>query len=307
MEPIYRPIMPEEYDEALDHWHNVFGEPRAYFELYYRADPMNQPGDTFGCWVDGKIVSAVHVCRRPMELDGRTLLCGGIANVATHPDYRKGGLSGGLLKMAIAHMEQEGFAYSCLGTGVHGHYARYGWEQVDMPRYKVTPTSAGRPTNLPPSPAIPTPEVQAIYAADARPLSLNRAERYFEKWVTWFWGGQGTELQVLPDAAYVVVQYPTDHEDEANIVEWRALDAASEKEILAEAVASAVSRGRTRIGVAGHPRFGGLPLLEELGVVEATPDTWHMFRKFNLSDEDYAEVKRLYASGEANWWPGDGF
>jgi predicted acetyltransferase len=253
------------------------------------------------------MVSAVHVCRRPLEWNGRTVLCGGIANVATHPDYRSRGLSGELLKMSVAHMEREGFDFSFLGTGLHGHYARYGWEQVDLPRYRVTPHGDARPGRLAPEPARHDAAVQAIYAHEARPLQLSRPERYFEKWVPCFWSKGTTEILLLAGRAYAVTRHGEEPDKPLEVVEWRAADADSEREILAEAAAHARTLGRTQVKFEGHPRHGGVAALEALGAVEADPDKWHMTRQIHLSDSDYAEVKRLYDSGAANWWPGDGF
>ena len=52
----------------------------------------------------------------------------GIADVCTHPDYRKRGYMTAMMKAAEAEIDQRGFVLGYLG-GDRARYARYGWEQ----------------------------------------------------------------------------------------------------------------------------------------------------------------------------------
>ena len=50
----------------------------------------------------GRIVSAVHICRRTVACGDFRLTMGGIANVATLPEYRGKGLNTACLRAAIS-------------------------------------------------------------------------------------------------------------------------------------------------------------------------------------------------------------
>src|SRR3982751_5878395 len=115
--PILRPIGPSDYLQALELWDIAFTPGRAYFERYFRDDPWYQEGDCVGAFEGERLVSAVHLCRRPLEWAGRTVWCGAIANVATHPDFRRLGLSRDLLRLTTQRMETEGMDFSMLFTG----------------------------------------------------------------------------------------------------------------------------------------------------------------------------------------------
>ena len=76
---------------------------------------------------EGRIVSHVALIPRRFHIDGITLKVGGIGGVATHPDYRRRGFAGILLKEAIRRMEKEGYDISILGGDRH-RYRWFGWE-----------------------------------------------------------------------------------------------------------------------------------------------------------------------------------
>jgi hypothetical protein len=53
---------------------------------------------------------------------------GGIADVATHPDFRGQGYSTEVLNDCVRTMDENGYHLSMLFTGIHGFYRRVGWE-----------------------------------------------------------------------------------------------------------------------------------------------------------------------------------
>ena len=67
MSPQFRALRPDEQAECLDLWARVFSPSHDYFERYFR-DPHWQPDYTRVCVVDGRLVAAVQVVRRPVRL-----------------------------------------------------------------------------------------------------------------------------------------------------------------------------------------------------------------------------------------------
>ncbi len=133
MEMTFRAIRPDEFEACLDVWDAAFDEtPREYFRKYFIGDPWFQPEYT-RCAFEGKrMVSAVQIVRREVRVGQVTLTMGGIANVGTVPAYRSKGYSTQLLRDAITVMENEGFDFSMLFTGIHGFYARLGWDSLPV-------------------------------------------------------------------------------------------------------------------------------------------------------------------------------
>ena len=133
----FRTLLSSELENWFDHVALVFDQyrdleaSRQYFMNHWYNDPWRDRHSVFVA-VDGdEIVSTVRVFQRSIYLAGNQYTMGGIGEVSTKEAYRRQGISGKLLQMAIEHMEAERLDFSMLGTGTHRHYARYGWEQVD--------------------------------------------------------------------------------------------------------------------------------------------------------------------------------
>lgn len=188
MTPVFRDLRPDEQVECLDLWAQVFSPSHDYFERYFR-DPLWQPRYTRVCEVDGKLVAAMQVVRRPVRLaDGQILWMAGIANVATLPEYRGRGYASQLLLDLHRVMDSEDFAFGLLFTGIHDFYARHGWERLPLPLYQATPAPvdtsgwrfrAAEPNDL--------PALQRWYEAfyADHPLSVLRDDAYWRVWTRW--------------------------------------------------------------------------------------------------------------------------
>ncbi|HTE20047.1 MAG TPA: GNAT family N-acetyltransferase, partial [Armatimonadota bacterium] len=301
MAPTYAPITPGERDEAHALWTSVFGAPLGYFQRYFDVDPWYREGDSFGARVEGRLVSAVHLCRRPVEWKGRTLWCGAIANVATYPEYRRQGLSRELLRLTIARMEETGMDFSMLFTGTHAHYAPLGWEQVHTPVATVTlSVEAAQPTTVP-EPARVDEAHLRLYSSTPRPLQLSRPEPYFNGWTGWSWTHWNAQGLLNDSHGYAVLRIPEEAEHPARLMEWAAADAESERELLLEAAHIARARGKERLQLEALPAHGSAAALRELGTVQVDTTGGMMLCNGTLPDADYWEVVRLYASGEAVW------
>ncbi|MEJ5251221.1 MAG: GNAT family N-acetyltransferase [Chthonomonadetes bacterium] len=133
MEVTFRAIRPDEFEACLDVWDAAFEDtPREYFRKYFTGDPWFHPEYTRCAFEGTRMVSAVQIVRREVRVGQVTLTLGGIANVGTVPAYRSKGYSTQLLRDAITVMENEGFDFSMLFTGIHGFYARLGWESAPV-------------------------------------------------------------------------------------------------------------------------------------------------------------------------------
>ncbi|MGQ9879936.1 MAG: GNAT family N-acetyltransferase [Armatimonadota bacterium] len=129
MEVTFRAIRPDEFEACLNVWDAAFEEtPREYFRKYFVGDPWFQLEYTRCAFEGTRMVSALQIVRREVRVGQVTLTLGGIANVGTVPAYRSKGYSTQLLRDAITVMENDGFDLSMLFTGIHGFYARLGWE-----------------------------------------------------------------------------------------------------------------------------------------------------------------------------------
>jgi predicted GNAT family N-acyltransferase len=301
-----RSLTAQEHDQALDLWTDVFTVGRPFFERYYDVDPHYQIGDTFGAWNEqGKLVSAVHLCRRPVDDSGRPLMCGGIANVATRSDCRGAGLSSRLLLEVIKHMERNGIDYSLLGTGVAPHYAKLGWEVIPQAVYKLS----AQPSGASPQGRVDIVSdydeaIRSIYNAVPRPVQFQRSAEYFATWTKAKTAESGYEIVVIPGKGYALVK--SAHDGNATIAEFRAVDRTNERDLLL-LVAKHLAAGGGDVGLEAAPQFCGFDDLLPAKIVRDRTDSGMMVRNIRLSEELYSHIKDSYRSQRAVWWATDHF
>jgi GNAT superfamily N-acetyltransferase len=186
-----RSLREEEREACLDLWCTVWpGEgSRAYFSRYFYGDIDWLPYYTQVAERDGRIVSAVHICRRVVACGDVHLTMGGIANVATASEFRGNGYSAACLRRAIAVMEADALDFSLLFTGINAFYAREGFVDWSRERSRgaIRPDFAPRPTALQVRPATnaDVPAIQALYAAynRTRPIAVQRSAAYWRDWI----------------------------------------------------------------------------------------------------------------------------
>lgn len=302
-----RPLVPSEQGAALALWQEVFPTPPGYFERYYSADPNYVSGDTLGIWDDQALVSAIHICRRPVVWEDGALLCGGIANVATREEYRRQGLSRQLLAVAIKKMEDESYHFSLLGTGTPGHYAPLGWASVRRPQAMLTLASNVVPSTLVWETAGQVAPLAETYSRTPRPLQFLRPAGYFEDWVGWDWRRQNALIGHSGAGDYLVLGNADESDEPLPILEWRARDEAAELSLFRAAVARAHQNGHPRLWLGTLPQHMGIEALQSLGEVTRHVEGGDMIRNITLPQDEYARVAQAYQAGLAVWWPGDGF
>lgn len=124
-------LKPEDFDEWVNHCGSIFEVGAAYFRRHFVADPHKDYNSVFIIKGDGQIISTVRVFDRQVYIGGNIYKMGGIGEVSTNPEYRKRGLSGKILDVAVDYMKNNGFTISLLGTGYFSHYAKHGFSQVN--------------------------------------------------------------------------------------------------------------------------------------------------------------------------------
>jgi predicted acetyltransferase len=301
-----RALTASEYPTALALWQSVFSETPGYFERYYRAeaDPYFREGDTLGAWVGGLLVSTVHICRRPVFWDGGVLLCGGIANVATLPEFRRQGLSRRLLEQALEKMQREAFDFSLLGTGVPAHYEALDWEQIRAPRFTIQPSAALVPSGLPWRVVAEWATLAALYASAPRPAQFERPVTYWDHWAVWNLHRASAQLCELPGRGYLLAT--GDSPETLRVLEWRAVDAAAERDLLEIAAARAAQHRQVlSLNALPHHLDSGFP--PSLGEVTQHEEHGDMLRKINIPESGYQTLLAVYHSGAAAKWMADGF
>jgi len=185
-----RAIREGEYEECLALWDAVWPEDgRAYFARYFFGDANFQPEYVRVCIVDGRIVSAAQIVKRIVSCGDFTLTMGGIANVATLPEYRRRGYSRACLRQAVEVMESDAMDFSLLFTGTHALYEGLGWERDPSTCFEAKL----RPHIQVPPPALRIREyatrddaaIHAIYGEynDSRPGAVRRSAAYWRDWI----------------------------------------------------------------------------------------------------------------------------
>jgi predicted N-acetyltransferase YhbS len=317
----FRALRPEDYGDVLELWKVVFGDGDAYFRAYLEGDPWHQ--DRYGqiAVAGGKIVSAVHVCRRPIRFGSEELTMGGIANVATLPEYRRQGLSSELLARCVRLMEEEGFDFSTLGTGIHRHYERHGWRRIVTPRFSLRLSAQEKPPVD--DSGIETlsleewlrdaPSVYDRFNAGL-PFHFARSPEYWNGWIrirSRDWESNRTPLLGLQrDGAltgYLHGYLPEESGGEAGIVEAGATDSEALVRLAESMVRRAEEAGASRLSVR-VPRIASLwERLGRFGSQETGTSSGTMLRGFRADEETIREIVRHNEEGNVTWWNADGF
>ncbi|TDF91860.1 GNAT family N-acetyltransferase [Paenibacillus piri] len=94
--------------------------------------------ENWGAYVDGKLAARLTVLDLHTWLYGKRLALGGVASVATWPEYRRGGLVARLLHNALQVMREQGQTVSYLHPFQFAFYRRFGWETyTDTKKYEI--------------------------------------------------------------------------------------------------------------------------------------------------------------------------
>jgi predicted acetyltransferase len=102
-----------------------------------RIRGMN-PDRVWGYFVDGQLAAKLTVLEFHTWLQGKPFAMGGIAGVATWPEFRRKGMVGQLLRHALKFMKAAGETVSFLHPFEFSFYRKYGWETyVHFLKYEI--------------------------------------------------------------------------------------------------------------------------------------------------------------------------
>lgn len=122
-----RTLRLEEMDESLD---------LSCFAFQYELAPDERaarkahttPDTIWGYFVEGRLAAKMTIHPMHTYVGGRLLAMGGVAGVATWPEYRRQGLVHQLLVNALKVMKEQGQSVSFLHPFSIPFYRKFGWE-----------------------------------------------------------------------------------------------------------------------------------------------------------------------------------
>jgi predicted acetyltransferase len=84
-------------------------------------------------FIDGSIVSQIGILKREVDVGGQKLSVGGVGGVATHPDHRRRGYAGQLLRASEQLLRELDLQFGVLVCGEERmpYYASFGWQKID--------------------------------------------------------------------------------------------------------------------------------------------------------------------------------
>lgn len=191
----FRAIRNDEREECLQFWKTIWPDSGpGFMERYFYGDADFQNEYFRVATADGHVVSTAQIVKRILSCGEFTLTMGGIAGVATAPNYRRRGYSTECLKQAIAVMEADAFDFSLLFTGLEGYYERLGWERIYLPQIVGTLRTPLPPfpngISVRPAERGDTEAIESVYEVynRERPFTVRRTPAYWRQWVRWSQG-----------------------------------------------------------------------------------------------------------------------
>lgn len=274
------------------------GAPKDYFEIRMLRDPELLPGGRLIAKDGDRIVSNVTACVFDFIYGSATFKCGGIANVATHPEYRGRGAAKALVAEAHALMRRHGMPVSLLGTGIPEFYAPFGyvpWTRAEtsllkpQPPLQDGPAPGIRPLDLPGD----IPAMRELRRSYARAFvgGLDRSEAVWNAHFAWtpHYPGEVVSLGAVAESggklrAYVRATVDAGN-DTAGVAEFCTAPAAGkEVEALARGFArEVVNRNLNAINLPAICQDFAAAVSPFCAAVSSTRNSSYMFSVMDLA------------------------
>ncbi|MCA0758233.1 GNAT family N-acetyltransferase [Paenibacillus sp. N4] len=124
-----KPVTLEHFNESMALSQFAFQYERTEQELEQTKDQLqDEPADRWGSFINGQMAAQATVLELQTYINGRPFAMGGLAGVATWPEYRRQGLVAKLLVHSLQTMKEKGLTISFLHPFAFGFYRRFGWE-----------------------------------------------------------------------------------------------------------------------------------------------------------------------------------
>lgn len=117
------------YEKLLQLSSYAFQYKMAEDELEKRTEQLDQL-EMYGVFDGDVLASKLHIIPFNIWLNEQKVKMGGIAGVATYPEYRRNGYVAGLIKHSLASMRKQEQLVSMLHPFSVSFYRRYGWEML---------------------------------------------------------------------------------------------------------------------------------------------------------------------------------
>ncbi|WP_165861426.1 GNAT family N-acetyltransferase [Paenibacillus paeoniae] len=118
----------ERFEESMALSQFAFQFKRSTSELEeIKYNFIHEPADRWAVLIDGQLAAQAAVLNLQTYIAGRPFQMGGVAGVATWPEYRRQGLVGKLLVHALQEMRVKGQTLSFLAPFAFGFYRKFGW------------------------------------------------------------------------------------------------------------------------------------------------------------------------------------
>lgn len=97
-------------------------------EMQKSIDVMKQHHQLFGVMDEDQIAAKLHLIPLEISFGDQIYSMGGIAGVATYPQYRRNGYVRAMLKHVLEKMREDGHVVSMLHPFSVPFYRKFGWE-----------------------------------------------------------------------------------------------------------------------------------------------------------------------------------
>jgi N-acetylglutamate synthase-like GNAT family acetyltransferase len=267
-----RPVREQEITQVLALWRAVWPDaPPGHFDRYFTGDENFQPEYTRIAVADGRVVSAAHVVRRTVSCGDAVLTLGGLANVATAPEFRGRGFASRVTEAALAVMAGDAMDLALLFSSEPGLFERFGFER--LPAEAVSGAIRQKPAHTYGYATVRPYEdrddavlhlVHAVFNRH-RPLAVRRSEPYWRDWVGAYRGQSPHRARVAEVEGAVVGYCLHDLDVDAGLVKVREFGVRPGAEAALGALLDEAAEDGLRHGLPGMR----LPLPDHPAVAEA--------------------------------------
>lgn len=121
---------------SMEHFYESMALSQFAFQYERSADELEkskeqfelEPAVRYAAYVDNKFAAQAAVLELQTYIGGEIFEMGGLAGVATWPEYRRQGLVAQIINQALLEMKSKGQLVSFLAPFAFGFYRKFGWE-----------------------------------------------------------------------------------------------------------------------------------------------------------------------------------